>query len=81
VNLRKYAEKAGLSKAGLSYFPIGRFGVLRSFSRFGSLRRDEQGAVLAPLEKRLFFSVAGTTKDESFLTGQAKKIEKILFFI
>jgi hypothetical protein len=36
---------------------------------------------LAPLEKRL--SVAGTTKDESFLMGQAlaKKSKKIYFFV
>ena len=34
-----------------------------------SIRRE-----LAPLEKRPSFSVVGTTKDESFLTGFARRL-------
>ena len=36
--------------------------------------------MLAPLEKRLSFSVVGTTKDESFLTGLALRPSDDIYF-
>jgi hypothetical protein len=36
--------------------------------------------MLAPLEKRLSFSVVGTTKDESFLAGLALRPSDDIYF-